>query len=116
MSIKTFEIDPSSMRHRITLLRRNATEAALWPNNAANEAVATIWAAIMDASAREGVIAEQLHNSESLRFVIRHRRDIDDVTALEHDGAFYDLHSIHDPDQRKSWLILTSRKAVGDGQ
>lgn len=113
LPLKTFAIDPASLRHRIELRRLQFDDDKPWDDAGAEITIATLWAAILSLSDREGAIADQLHPQENLQFLIRYRADLAGPLSLHHDGKIYDVTSITDPDQRHIWLILSTTRKVG---
>lgn len=110
----SFAFDPSALRHRISLKKPAAPDAD-WLTPESLETVATVWAGILTSQARQNIAADQADNAEEISFVIRYRSDVTGITNVEEDGHGYALQSMHDPDHRKSWLILKGKSEIGHG-
>lgn len=109
-----FPFDPSALRHRIALIKPAAPDGD-WVTPESYEIVATVWAGLLHAQARQNLAAEQIDNAQELSFVIRFRSDVAGITHVEEDGHSYALQSMHDPDHRKNWLIVKVRSEIGHG-
>ena len=110
-----FPFDPSELRNRIKLWGPSSDDPETWQGALAEGLIATVWAGVQTSSARQRVAAEQLDNEHSLTFVIRYRTDALLATRLEFDGRSLDITAKHDPDLRKTWLVLETRSPLGDG-
>ncbi|WP_316858034.1 phage head closure protein [uncultured Cohaesibacter sp.] len=111
--LETFLFDPANLRHRITLAEPVYDSDAPWNGVQSHNIVAEVWAGILQLEANERNDAEQASNSLTLRFVIRHRDDLSSITRLIYGGEPYDLLTLHDPDQRKNWLVVEAKGSLG---
>lgn len=111
--MKKRPIDPASLRHLITLLRKDLDPAKPWQADQQDVTLGTVWAAINVVSSKQEEAAEQLTNQSHYEMTIRHRSDLSGKLSLLFDGSRFDVLSFHDPDMRKNWLVLKARRQLG---
>nr|WP_321457692.1 phage head closure protein [uncultured Cohaesibacter sp.] len=109
----SFQFDPAGLRHQVSLLKPVFDDEMPWNGAETLDTVAEVWAGILSVESNGRTEAEQEANSLTLRFVIRFRDDLKDVTAIEYKGDLYDCLKLQDPDASERWLILEARTRLG---
>lgn len=94
------------MRHRVTLLAPVSDVDSLGENLPGWQTVATVWADVRDADAREYVYADQNVGQRKLTATIRYRPGVTNEMKLGYGGQEYNIDSVRDLDQRKKYLEL----------
>lgn len=72
------------------------------------------WAEKEDLSGRELFQAQQVNALVTTQFTLRYRTDVNARMRIKHDGQYYGIESVQDPDGEKKKLLLICSRSVNE--
>jgi SPP1 family predicted phage head-tail adaptor len=96
-----------AMRHRLTLEAPVEVPDLAGGVRRSWVAVATVWASIEPREARPSIFGDAPVNLATHRVTIRWRSDVTAANRLVAGNRILAIRAISDPDERRSWLVLT---------
>lgn len=108
MSAATF--DPGWLRHRVTLESAAGTPDGAGGETLAWDTVATLWAHIEPAGAREEIVGGHLAGVVTHDITFRWRDDIAGGMRVTYRDRVFRLLAVHDPDERRRYLVARARE------
>lgn len=104
-----FTLDPSRLAHRLQVQRPEETTGASGDLEVHWVTVAHVWAALEPVRTVEEVRAQQHMEDELHDIICRFRTDIGSGWRFAKDGRTFAVIGVHDPDERKAYLICRTR-------
>lgn len=106
----TAHYDPGWLRHRVAI-----ESAAGSPDGAGGETVvwdtvATVWARIAPATARETITAGHLTGEVSHTVTLRFREDVAGGMRIAYRGRILRILAVHDPDETRRYLVAKAQE------
>ena len=107
-----------SLRHRIVIQQLVAGSPPQTSSGEPNDVwtdLVTVWASIEPLNGRE-LFAAQEHDSEvTVRIRIRYRSGITHLMRISHDGKYYDIRAVIDPQLLGEQLQLLCTQGLNNG-
>lgn len=100
-------MEPGRLDRRITILSRAAATDAWNQNSDIYNSLATVWAEVRDAGAKEREEADQRVTNHPKIFIIRHRSDVTTKDRIQYDGDTYQITGLAEIG-RKEGLRITA--------
>lgn len=110
-------MNPAEFRHRITFQSKteNAKDADGFPipeDEAPWTDVVTVWAKNKTVSGREFVQAAATQNERAVRWIIRHRKGLNEDMRILFDGRIFDIEAILADDELKKTLTVVCKEVI----
>ena len=114
----------SDLNRRVTIQQRDAvidgvgSQAVTWSN------VATVWAGIAEASAREVLAAQAMQTAITHKVTIRYQPQFADPKAMaalrvklvkDDITRVFNIRGSHDDGERRRYLVLDAEEGLNDG-
>lgn len=77
--------------------------------------LAAVWSKFIPATSSESVTAEQRSSVNQAMFEIRYRRGITPRMRVKHDGAYWEIEGVHEPERRVKLVLQCHAFEVQSG-
>lgn len=103
--MRTLAFDPGWLRHRVTVQSAAGVADDAGGETVTWDTVATLWARLEPAGARETIVAGHLTGTVTHDVTFRWRADIAGGMRLLYRGRVFRVLAAHDPDETRRYVV-----------
>jgi len=106
------------LRHQVNIQSKSTSSTPdlfggpqeIWTDVALN-----VWASVEPLQGRELVAAQAVNAETTTRITMRYRSGVIAANRITHDGKFYNLQSVVDPELKHEKLIIMASEGLSEG-
>lgn len=96
----------SSLRHRLKIETLSQSSDGQGGYIESWSELATVWGKLEPVSTSERLYAKKIEYQRSHKCVIRYRNDVTQTMRIVFDNRYFQIKSVHSPDERRAYLFL----------